>query len=148
MRWNFLLVTSYQSLATNYQSLVTSHQFLVNQVPVTSCQSRTRKLANRSYWLLVFDLKNLNSQRDYCISKNIKRLFSHKNINLLQEACVKTILTYKINLLQKARSSKVSFLKFYETKEFFKSDTIFRSSRPEMLYQKRVLKNTFAGVSF
>ena len=43
---------------------------------------------------------------------------------------------------------KSFFLKFYETKELFKSDTIFRSSRPEMLYQKRDLKNTFAGMSF
>ena len=39
-------------------------------------------------------------------------------------------------------------LKFYETKEFFKGDIIFRNSRPEVLYQKRVLKNIFAGVSF
>ena len=35
-----------------------------------------------------------------------------------------------------------------ETKYFLKGDIIFRSSRLELLYKKRFLKNTWAGVSF
>ena len=81
-----LLVTSYQSLVTSYQSLVTSHQLLVtsyqslvtivssqqllvNQSVVASHRPTENQLLVRSHQLLVFDLKNLNSQRNYYISK-------------------------------------------------------------------------------
>ena len=143
-----LLVASYQLLVTSYQSLVTSHQLLVtsdqslvtsHQLLVTSCQSLVARhqpigkyLLVRSHQLLVFDLKNLNSQRNYYISKNIKIIFWHKKINLQYKACL----------------SNVFFLKFYETKLFLKGDIIFRSSRPDVVYQKHILKSTCAGVSF
>ena len=37
---------------------------------------------------------------------------------------------------------------FYETKEFFKGDIIFGTSHPEVFYQKRAFRNTFAGMPF
>ena len=87
-----LLVTSYQSLVTRFQSLDTSHQLLA-----TGQQETSNQLEVTSYYI-VTDLKNLNSQRNYYISKIIKILICHKKINLLQKAC----------------SSNVFVLKFYE----------------------------------
>ena len=87
-----LLVTSYQSLVTRFQSLDTSHQLLA-----TGQQETSNQLEVTSYYI-VTDLKNLNSQRNYYISKIIKILICHKKINLLQKAC----------------SSNIFVLKFYE----------------------------------
>ena len=87
-----LLVTSYQSLVTRFQSLDTSHQLLA-----TGQQETSNQLEVTSYYI-VTDLKNLNSQRNYYTSKIIKILICHKKINLLQRAC----------------SSNVFVLKFYE----------------------------------
>ena len=80
-----LLVTSYQSLVTRFQSLDTSHQLLA-----TGQQETSNQLEVTSYYI-VTDLKNLNSQRNYYISKIIKILICHKKINLLQKACSSNI---------------------------------------------------------
>ena len=94
-----LLVTSYQSLVTSHQLLVTSHQLLLtrfqsldtsHQLLATGQQETSNQLEVTSYYI-VTGLKNLNSQRNYYISKIIKILICHKKINLLQKACSSNI---------------------------------------------------------
>ena len=80
-----LLVTSHQSLVTSYQLLVISHQLLVtiassqqllvNQSIVDSHQSIGNQLLVRSHQLPAFDLKNLNSQSNYYISKKTLKYY-------------------------------------------------------------------------